>query len=585
MTLRLLLLSSLLAPMLAIHVAFVIAGSPRSFIYPAVHESIRLNLISAFCPIDTCSADLFMRISASDNTHMLNGHAVVDGKGIRIAADVKELPLIQHALHRLHMAVRGVMKVNWVDVGSSAELEEMKAHFNSTRHRVFRELDPRRYSMYFGRWAAFQQAKLYEREQGLHYSWFVHTRFDMAFGEPIQPYYQWSSKKMWVHDMWAWDVPDIFALLPAEFADTYYSLDLLVQDNAMCLGGPNFSNATVEYSQLMKRGFDEEDLKTTKLVMCKDQTDGWSERILKRKLKLASVSLASKNIGFASIFSFVLRKSYEDLCQYLHPKVFFGWLWKIQHTNGAMYAGCINFVQDIRKEAAAQVCPTLPVMSDQEYEGDGCVFGKNISGWNYMPYRIRLPKRYGGHCLTATKDNASQNYSLSFQPCISLESFAKNPLITYTYSVSQLYRFHLGNTRPQYLRHLDYRMDKIVNWLCLTSTMLGNHTVKEWSSMLNKCDDSANQQLVSITIKRLRRHSKRKKRHAKHLQSAEFISIESNGLCLSFKYPSGLDSYATPSWSSCRREIRSKDGSQLRRVFIAERTSTAHSRLDGDESS
>ena len=304
----LLLLSTLPSSLLSIHVAFIIAGSPRSFIYPAVHESIRVNLISAFCPIDSCSADIFVRVSLSDNTHMLHGKAVVDGKGVSIAADERDLPLVRHALHRLQLAVRGVVNATWVDVGSVAEQEEMRAKFNSSRHRVFRELDPRRYSMYFGRWSAFQQAKSYELEHGLRYAWFVHTRFDMAFGAPIQPYFKWPSTKLWVHDMWASDVPDIFALIPAAFAEAYYSMDLLIQDTAMCLGGPNFNKASVKDSALISLGFDEKEREITKRVICQKDEDGGSERILKRKLLLAKISLLLNNIGFTPIFSVIFRK-------------------------------------------------------------------------------------------------------------------------------------------------------------------------------------------------------------------------------------------------------------------------------------
>lgn len=52
-----------------IRVAFVLAGSPRSFVYPHIHESIRFNLINAFCPPSSCVADVFARVSGSDNTH------------------------------------------------------------------------------------------------------------------------------------------------------------------------------------------------------------------------------------------------------------------------------------------------------------------------------------------------------------------------------------------------------------------------------------------------------------------------------------------------------------------------------------
>ena len=102
-------------------------------------------------------------------------------------------------------------------------------------------------------------------------------------------------------------IPNIFALLPTRFADSYFSMDLLVQESAMCLGGPNFNNATVKDSMLLRLGFDEGERKMIHVIKCNNSMDGWSAQIYKRILKLARISLGL-NIGFTLIFSVILRK-------------------------------------------------------------------------------------------------------------------------------------------------------------------------------------------------------------------------------------------------------------------------------------
>ena len=98
--------------------------SPALHPGPAVHDSIRINLISAFCPIDTCLADIFVRISASDNTHMPNGRAIVDPKGISIPA------ICSSSLELFYS--RSNQNEYWNH--SRARRDE----FNSSRHRICR---------------------------------------------------------------------------------------------------------------------------------------------------------------------------------------------------------------------------------------------------------------------------------------------------------------------------------------------------------------------------------------------------------------------------------------------------------------
>ena len=470
-----------------IHVAFIIAGSPRSFIFPAVHESIRVNLISAFCPIDTCSADIFVRVSLSDNTHeqSIYGGGVKDSRGIHIAGQDADRPLIKHGLLRL-VADRndshGAISEAWVDVGTVAEREEMKAHFNSSRHRVFRELDPRRYSMYFGRWSAFQQARSYEREHGLRYAWFVHTRFDMAFGAPIQRYSHFSLNKVWVPNSWPLDVPDIFALIPAKFAAAYYSMDTLVQEGVMCLGGPNFNLTILNPEHLKTIGFSSELVNLALQNACRSKEWGYSENILKRKLTTGGVSLRLGTLDYEPIFSVLIRTTFRGFCAYLHPDHHLGWIWDTHTTNSAFYSGCVSMLQqfrDLHLHNRYLDCDPMPLMSQAPYTGD-CMLNYQISEFNYMPFRIRLPRQFGGDCLTV-----NDTVELTFKPCIAYERIARHAYrINGSYSISQLFYLHPKKKSKQYIGHNRYTKAE-EDHVCIFRTKV-NHAVELESCALKE---------------------------------------------------------------------------------------------------
>ena len=224
-------------------VAFIFAGSPRSFIHPPVHETIRQNLISAFCPLKYCISDVFIRLSSADNIHY-----GFNSSGIFQESDGNLLPKIKYGLSRLNPQENksGVTEIDWTDIGSDKEKNEMlNSPFTSRRHKIFRTLDPRRYSMYFNRWSAYQKAIKKESDLGFKYTWIVHARLDSAFGEPIPPYYGWALTSIFVPNSWAAEVPDNFALLPRNYSDSYYSMEHLIQPNIFCLGGGNFHPNTL----------------------------------------------------------------------------------------------------------------------------------------------------------------------------------------------------------------------------------------------------------------------------------------------------------------------------------------------------
>ena len=280
-----------------IRIAFVFAGTPRSLVLPPVHESIRENLIASFCPPEFCISDVFARVSPSDNTH-----EGLDSFGVLKRGDTSLLPKITAGLLRLNPQLDptgdAVVDIDWVDIGSAREKQDMlSSPFSSQRHKVLRALDPRRYSMYFNRWSAYQMALKREKETGQKYLWVVHARLDTVWGEPVRGARDWSSEYLYTPDTWWSDVPDTFAIVPRKFSDQFYGLESLVDPTAMCLGGnflliyicnfhvlsnllliyicklhwnggPNFDPLLMQEENLRRLGFDASDMKLANSSLC-----------------------------------------------------------------------------------------------------------------------------------------------------------------------------------------------------------------------------------------------------------------------------------------------------------------------------
>lgn len=173
-----------------VYVAFVFAGSARSFIIPAVHESIRTNLIETLCPEPLCDAHIYTLLSRADNTHTPNDAV---GKMTRVGEKDTSIisKVIDYALGRLSGSSKAFTA--YMDTASPEERQTMIDHaksLNATekmRHDMYRNLDPRRYSMHFSRHRAYQMMLKREKEatKGSGYDWVVHVRFDTAWSEPI----------------------------------------------------------------------------------------------------------------------------------------------------------------------------------------------------------------------------------------------------------------------------------------------------------------------------------------------------------------------------------------------------------------
>lgn len=216
-------------------VAFVFAGSVRTFVFPYVKKTIKRNLIQSFCPAPQCKHDVFVRISTSDNNHVgisAKGNLTLGTPELRQQADealksITPLPEEGGQLHRV-----------FVDIASEEEKREMLEAFPSDmKHKIYRDLDPRRYSMYFNRWKAYEMMVAHEKTLPKPYTWVIFGRLDTAWGAPISPYSTWLPDKIYAPEIWHADVPDTFAILPRFTAKIYFSMEDLMKPKVLCLGG------------------------------------------------------------------------------------------------------------------------------------------------------------------------------------------------------------------------------------------------------------------------------------------------------------------------------------------------------------
>ena len=380
----------------SLRVAFIFAGSPRSFIYPIVYESLRRNLIDSFCPSSLsklklkCSRDIFLKISLNDNIHI--GLRDANGKFLSKTSDeeIIEKKFIQRALNRLNSKnnEEGICKYTYFKIGSKEEDYEMKNAFfakNSSKlninHKIFRNLDKRRYSMYFHRWSAYDMAFQQEikcnnnnNNNNNKYDWFIHVRMDSLWGHPVPSIFEFMKnenkkniKKMWVIDSWYQEVPDTMAFLPKEYAKYFFDMDSLVVKGSMCLGGPNFDSNTLTLKYLNDKYNWNENSIEYKIVQENDcfnvqphdiksydkkknmywSQAGGSEKILKRKLSLNNISYGKNTLGYIPLTMAIVRRPFQTICFYLDPFFLIGWIRKSQKSSVTITIGCKHLTNEL----------------------------------------------------------------------------------------------------------------------------------------------------------------------------------------------------------------------------------------------
>ena len=363
-------------------IAFVFAGSSRSLILPSVYLTIKKNLIEAGCPYPLCIGDVFARVSTTDN--ILAG---MNSSGITVRSSVKSVrDEITRAISLL--SERGSYVLEWSDIGSEEE-EKYLSRFTSLRHKIFRTMDRRRYSMYGNRAAAFELALKHEERMNIQYTYVVHVRLDCTWFEPVPPLHTWYDppqessdtnsepfKGIWVKDRWFYPPPDTFAVMPRALAEDYFSLDNLVYPGVMCLGGPNFDPRLLNPQDLASRGFTEDEYEAVKGAACHADPlikyinsfvngkgievhfTGFSEAIYGRKLNHIGISHAAGTLKFRALPMAIVR--YDGTrtgtflqCTFLYKDFTFDFLRKSQSFPTSLLPACHMLEYQQRRHAAA----------------------------------------------------------------------------------------------------------------------------------------------------------------------------------------------------------------------------------------
>jgi hypothetical protein len=306
-------------------IAFVFAGSSRSLILPSVYLTIKKNLVEPGCPLPECIADIFARVSTTDN--ILAG---MDSAGRLRSSTVNNVTSeIVQALTQL--SDKGKTIIDWCDIGSDKESAYLNK-FTGLRHKLFRIMDKRRYSMYGNRAAAYDLARDYEKTTNIIYRYVVHVRLDCAWFEKVPPLDSWFRgpggevfKGVWAPDRWFYPPPDTFAVMSRDHADKYFSLDNLVAKGVMCLGGPNVDSGPYSDDYLSDMGFLPGEFAEVRGAPCQvDPTikyinsfvngrgitvhfSGFSEAIYGRKLKNFGVSFEAGTLKYRALPFAIVR--------------------------------------------------------------------------------------------------------------------------------------------------------------------------------------------------------------------------------------------------------------------------------------
>jgi len=260
-------------------IAYIFAGAVRTFTCPQVHWTIKTHLIDALGG----EPHVFIRLSYEDNKNVKTGDGVIMKPGYN------ELE-INEALRLLNPVVVESYLL-------STQIEEMKKHHPEPIHKVFRENDNRRYSMFYHRCRAYKLMLKYEIEHNIKFDWVMLVRLDVAWISPLLPIEAYDNDRVWLTETGYSYFNDQFMMIPRQFSDYMYDLDTKVTKEVYCLGGPDVERWKCNKTELLKRGVSEEKIADVLPYCCADifthkNSDGWSEKIHYRHLKAAKMPVS-----------------------------------------------------------------------------------------------------------------------------------------------------------------------------------------------------------------------------------------------------------------------------------------------------
>jgi len=278
---------------------------------------------------------------------------VVAGHDANIVQYLEQLPV------KLH-----VHPVKGYDIGSveeQAAMDQIEASTTNTttrqRIQMLRSADPRRYSMWFARawtWRTVEGlSKLYD------FDFFAFTRPDLLWLTSVSTvdfFKKFESEKrndVWVHDAYFNNVPDTFALFTSiDAARRYFSLEELVRPGVACLGGPTF-NDTLVASRLQQSGISTSPMDWCKNVPSPTEDQGWSERILRRKLEKADLQVRYFSASAVLLRYFERPDNVTVLkaeCFALNRFTHIGFAATNANISGSSFIGCAQMAYDVDQD-------------------------------------------------------------------------------------------------------------------------------------------------------------------------------------------------------------------------------------------
>ena len=218
----------------ACRVAFVFVGHARSFVRPAVHESIRLNLIDGFAG-DECQAHVFWLFADEP----LN--ATTSSAPAALALERLFRPT-RVAVHH-HRSEEEAAACAPPSARSRAELIALGTD------RDFKFLaDPpeavANAAAQFARWrAAFELVREHERASGDAFDWLVRARFDTGWYSAIAPAATFRADRVYV-PIHTWNgVSDQLAIVPRHLARAYFDAASVFERCVADVGGGAIGDA------------------------------------------------------------------------------------------------------------------------------------------------------------------------------------------------------------------------------------------------------------------------------------------------------------------------------------------------------
>jgi hypothetical protein len=147
------------------------------------------------------------------------------------------------------------------------------------------------------------------------------------------------------------NVPDTFALFTSvDPARRYFSLEDLVRPGVACLGGPTF-NETLVATRLEKAGIPTSHMDWCKNIASQTDDQGWSERILRRKIEMSDLQVRYFSAGPVLLRHFTRSTDLVTVlaleCFGLNSFTHIGFASTNKNVSGFAYIGCAQLGVDI----------------------------------------------------------------------------------------------------------------------------------------------------------------------------------------------------------------------------------------------